>query len=156
MMNKLYDFYHIQETREKQKELTIAYAFYVICFIGIIVPILIFVEDNALISVIFALLLFGFILFSVAFWRIKYGVLNRYKLFLENMEMGKRDEYIGAFKEKICATDDKDQFDIYVFEISNKRTKFLIYKQCSLEFLVDRKYHFESVGNYVYQWEIID
>ena len=155
-MNKLYDFNHIQEAREKQKGLIIAYAFYVICFIGIIIPILLFVENNALISVIFALLLFAFILFSVAFWTIKYGILNRYKLFLDNMETGKRDEYIGIFKEKISAADDKDQFDIYVFEISNKKTKFLIYKQCSPELSVGRKYHFESVGNYVYQWKIID
>ena len=156
MMNKIYDFYDIQEARSRQNKLILSYIIYVVCFVCLVVLTLLFVDNNASISIFFALLLFVFVLFSVAFWRIKYGILNKYRIFLDNMESGKREEFIGIFKEKICASDDKEQFDRYIFEISNKRTEFLVYRQCSLELSVGRKYHFESVGNYVYQWENID
>lgn len=155
-MNRIYDFYHIQDTRARQNKLIISYIFCAICFICIIVLGLLFVNNNALLSVLFALISFAFILFSVAFWKIKYGILNKYRLFLDNMESGKREEYIGIFKEKICVADDKEQFDRYIFEISNKEKEFLIYKQYSPELSVGKKYHFESVGNCVYQWEIVD
>ena len=156
MMNSIYDFYHIQEARARQNKLILSYVIYAVCFICLIALGLLFVDNSALLSILFALLLLAFILFSVAFWKIKYGILNKYRLFLDNMESGKKDEYIGVFKEKIRAADDKEQFDRYVFEVSSKEIEFLVYKQYSCDLSVGGKYHFESVGNYVYQWETVD
>ena len=102
MMNKIYDFYDIQEARSRQNKLILSYIICVVCFVCLVVLTLLFVDNNALISIFFALLLFVFVLFSVAFWRIKYGILNKYRIFLDNIESGKREEFIGIFKEKIC------------------------------------------------------
>lgn len=156
MMNKIYDFSQIQEAREKQNKLIFSYIIYLICLVCAIALAWILVDNNLLFTIICALILLFFILFSIAFWKIKYGIIKEYRVFLDNMETGKREDYVGMFEGKIDAKSDEESFDTYVFVNSNKKTELLIYKQYSICFLKGKKYHIESVGNYVYQWEIID
>lgn len=156
MMNRIYDFSQIQEAREKQNKLILSYIVYLICLVGVIVLVGLLVDNNLSFTIICALILFIFILFSIAFWKIKYGILKEYRVFLDNMETGKREDYVGVFEEKIGVQSDEESFDTYVFINSNKKTELLIHKQYSICFLKGKKYHIESVGKYVYQWEIID
>ena len=154
-MNNIYDFEQIEETRGKQKTLLLAYIATIIFFAGVVATVCLLIENNVLLTVIFALVLFFFILYSILFWKIKYGILTQYRVFLDNLESGNREDYTGLFCEKIV--DDNDEFyDTYVFVSGNDKVNFLIHKQHTQAFTKGKKYHIEPVGNYMCQWEIIE
>ena len=102
------------------------------------------------------ILLLAFILFSVVFWKIKYGILQEYKVFLDKLETGMREDYVGIFKRKIEKDDDDGQFVCYVFESKAKENSFLIHKKQGVSFYKGKNYHLECVGNYICQWEILE
>lgn len=156
MMNNIYDFSQIQTMRYRQNKLILSYILYTLCFAVALVLSCYLVKSNLLLTIIFALLLLFFILFSIVFWKIKYGILNEYKLFLDNMEMGNREDYVGVFTGKVTSQSDEEPFDTYLFVSSNKKTSFLIHNQHPVQFSEGKRYHIEHVGSYVYQWEIIE
>ena len=121
----------------------------------LLILICITIENNILLAAIFFVLLAFFILFSIVFWKIKYGILKKRESFLDNMESGKRGEYVGIFEESVVAQNN-EEFDVYVFSASNKKTDFLIHKQNRACLEKGKKYHLECVGDYVYGWEIIE
>lgn len=155
-MNKIYDFCEIEEMRAREKKLIFRYIVYVICAFATITIAYIYIENNILLSAIFFILLFFFVLFSIVFWKIKYGFLKKRRIFLDSVETGKGEDFVGIFEESLLSSSDEDDFDVYVFIASNKKTNLLIHKQNRAHFLEGEKYHLLCVGNYVYQWEIID
>ena len=155
-MNKIYDFSQIERIRKQFFPLIMRYVLFVLCCIVAIAVACAMIENNVLLTLIFALLVLCFLLGSVLFWRIKYRLLKSYMTFLDNMETGKREDYVGKFEEKISSLDDCEQFDIYVFDNSSAKTSFLIHKQHPMSFAKGQKYHLEHIGNYLYQWENID
>ena len=154
-MNKIYDFNQIEETRGKQKTLILAYIAASIFLIAVVAAIWILIENNVVLTFVFALVLFSFILFSIVFWKIKYGILKKYCTFLDNLESGNREDYVGVFY-KNTVDDNDDFYDTYVFVSGNDKVNFLIHKQHSQAFTEGKKYHIEHVGNYICQWEIIE
>ncbi len=155
-MNNIYDFNEIYDAQEKQKKLIFQYVISAICFVVILVLACALIKNSALLTAIFSLVLLAFILFSVVFWKIKYGILQEYKVFLDNLETGKREDYVGIFKRKIEKDDDDEQFVGYVFASSTKETCFLIHKKQKMSFDEGKKYHVACVGNYICQWEILE
>ena len=154
-MNKIYDFNQIEETREKQKRLIWMYVAALIFFAVVVATICLLIENNLVLTVIFAFILFFFILFSILFWKIKCGILKKYRVFLDNLESGNREDFVGVFENKISGDED-DFYDAYVFVSGNKKVNFLIHKQHSQCFADGKKYHIEHVGNYICQWKIIE
>ena len=155
-MNKIYDFEQIEEIRAEQKKLIFRYVFFVLCFIVAVAISCIVVKNNILLTVIFAFLLLCLIIVSILLWKIKYGILNEYKKFLDNMETGKRTDYVGEFEGKIECSGEEESFDSYIFVYLGKKTSFYIHKQCEVDFAKGKKYHIECIGSYICQWEIID
>ncbi|MBO5716282.1 MAG: hypothetical protein J6S23_07835 [Clostridia bacterium] len=155
-MNKIYDFCELDEIRARQNKLIVNYVIYVLCFVVAIALACICIKNNILLAAIFFILLLFFALFSIVFWKIKYGLLKKRRLFLDDMESGKREDYVGIFEEMLSSLSDEDDFDTCVFVASNKKTNFLIHKQNRTCFLKGKKYHLLHVGNYVYQWKIIE
>ena len=155
-MNKIYDFGEIEETRAREKKLIFRYIVYVICVVFAIALAYTYIENNTLLSAIFFILLFFFVLFSIVFWKIKYGFLKKRRIFLDSIESGKGEDFVGIFEESLLSSSDEGDFDVYVFIASSKKTNLLIHKQNRTHFIVGKKYHLLCVGDYIYQWEIID
>lgn len=156
MMNNIYDFAQIQAIRYRQNKLIFSYVVYMLCFLGALALLCCLVENNILLTVILALLLFFFILFSIVFWKIKYGILNEHRLFLENMDTGNREDYVGVFAGKPASPSNDASFDAYSFVSSNKKTSFLIHNQYPVRFSEGKRYHIEHIGSYLCQWEMIE
>ena len=155
-MNKIYDFCEIEEIRAREKKLIFRYVVYVICVAVAIALTCIFIKNNILLSAIFFILLFFFVLFSIVFWKIKYGFLKKRRIFLDSIESGKNEDFVGIFEESLLSSSDEDDFDVYVFIASNTKTNLLIHKQNRAHFLKGKKYHLLCVGNYICQWESLD
>ena len=156
MMNKIYDFELVEELRKKQSKLILNYVIFVICFLVALLLTFALIDSNLLLTILFALLTFSFSLFSIVFWKVKYGILKEYSAFLDNIETGKREDFVGIFARKENADSHLGCFDTYVFTYLDKETAFFARIEHSVEFSVGGKYHLEHVGNYVYQWEVID
>lgn len=155
-MNKIYDFCEIEEIRAREKKLIFRYIIYVFCAVVAIALTCVFIKNNIFLSTIFFILLFFFVLFSIVFWKIKYGFLKKRRIFLDSIESGKGEDFVGTFEESLLSSSDEDDFDVYVFTASSKKTNLLIHKQNRTHFIVGKKYHLLCVGDYIYQWEIID
>ncbi len=156
IMNNIYDFSEIEKICAREKKLIFRYIIYVLCAVVTIALACIFIKNNIFLSTIFFILLFFFVLFSIVFWKIKYGFLKKRRMFLDSIESGKGEDFVGIFEESLLSSSDEDDFDVYVFIASNKKTNLLIHKQNRAHFLEGKKYHLLCVGNYIYQWEIID
>ena len=155
-MNKIYDFNELEEIRVRQKRLIFQYIIYLVSLVAIIALACICIKNNILLTAVFFVLLLFFALFSVVFWKIKYGILKTRKSFLDDMESGKREDCVGIFEEMVTSSSDEEDFDKYTFIASNKKTNLVIHKQNRVCFLKGKKYHLEHIGGYIYQWEIID
>ncbi|MBR2381441.1 MAG: hypothetical protein IKA84_02985 [Clostridia bacterium] len=155
-MNNIYDFCEIEEIRIGQKRLIFQYVIYVICLICAVALACIYIKNNILFAAVFFFLVLFFALLSVVFWKIKYGFLKKRRLFLDDIESGKKEDYVGIFEENVLSSSDEDDFDAYIFVASNKQTRFLIHKQNETRFEKGKKYHLLRVGEFIYQWEIID
>ncbi len=155
MMNNVYDLSVILELRKKQNGLIVRYVIYLICFFAFIWILAVAIEDNLLLTVIFAFVLLFFIFFSILFWKIKYGIVNSYRSFLDDLETGKQDDYVGVYKGK-TVTDCKDiNFDGYIFLSSGKERVFLALSEGIIGFEEGKEYHLVHIGDYLYQWEIL-
>lgn len=153
-MNNIYDFAEIEQAIAERKRLKRIYAcLCVAAFLFMAIPYFV-IENNLLLTLTIAILLLFFIFFSVAFWKIKIGILNEYISFLENLEIGNRSDYVGTFAEKL-ATDGDDNFEKYVFVSSSGEKELLIYKNHSVDFSRGEKFHLEQVGGYLCRWEKI-
>ena len=155
-MNKIYDFNELEEIRARQNILIFQYVIYLLGFMITIAIACIFIKSNILLASIFFILLLFFALFSIVFWKIKYGILKKRKSFLDDMESGKREDYVGVFDEMLTSSGDEEDFDIYIFIASNKKTNLVIHKLNRACFLKGKKYHIEHVGACIYQWEIVE
>lgn len=156
MMNSIYDFTDIEKIRIRLQKLFFYYILYAMCFITAIILSVVLIKNNLLLTVIFAFLLLLFILFSICFWKIKYGILDKYRSFLDNLETGKRDDYLGVFKQKTDDKNDEGCFDIYIFNSSAGEKNFLVRKEHPICFEVGKKYHLTHVGKYLFEWKIVD
>lgn len=156
MMNRIYDFSQIGDIRARQKKLIFSYALYSLCFIVSLIIFNIFIKNNLLLTLIFAVVLLTFILFSVCFFKIKYGILEKYRSFLDDLETGKAEEYIGVFEKKTGANEDEEWFDICDFSSTEGNKSFLVHKQTKIEFEEGRKYHLTYVGKYMLEWKKTD
>lgn len=156
MKNNIYDFNEIQAVRLKEKSLIWQYAIYLLCFIAFLMLCITFIKNLVFLTFIFAISLLFFILFSIVFWKIKYGILEKYRVFLDSLEMGKRSEYVCIFKNKLENLNENEDFDNYVFAFSSKQMNFLIHRQHSVNFIEGKKYYLECVGSYICQWEIVE
>ena len=156
MMNNIYDFSEISELRDKQNKLIFQYVIYAICFVLALALACIAIENNILLTAMFAFTLLIFIFFSILFWKVKYRILDDYRKFLDDMETGKQDDYVGVFSGKSSLGSDDEPFSTYTFLSLGKETGFMIHNQHSVCFEKGKKYHIQHVGKYVYQWEIID
>lgn len=155
-MNKIYDFNELEEIGATQKRLIFQYVIYAICLIIAIAIACVFIKSNILLAAIFFVLLLFFALYSIVFWKIKYGILKKRKAFLDDMESGKREDYVGIFEEMLTSSGDEEDFDAYVFIASSKKTNLVIHKLNKVCFAKGKKYHIERVGACIYQWEIIE
>jgi hypothetical protein len=153
-MNNIYDFAEIGQLIAERKRLKNIYVGLCVVALLFIAILCLFIENNILLTLAFALILLFFILFSVAFWKIKIGILNEYVSFLENIEIGNRSDYVGTFAEKLATRGD-DNFEKYVFVSSSGEKELLIYKKHSVDFSSGEKYHLEQVGSYLCRWEKI-
>lgn len=151
-MNKIYDFEIIREISTQQKKLIYSYIVCVILFVAALIIALVSIKSNLLLTIVFAVLLLCFILGSILFWKIKYGILKEYKTFLDDMEMGYKEDFVGEFSERLAIADD-DRFDAYLFDSVTKKVSFLVHKQHSMDLIKGKRYHLECVGIYIYQWE---
>ena len=156
MMNNIYDLSEIQNLRINEHNLIFRYVIYIICFIVILGLLCITVENNLLLTVIFALILLSFILFSILFWKIKYGIINKYKSFLDDLETGKTDDYVGVYSGRVITEDEELSSIGYVFLSSGKEKTFLVLGQDAICFEEGKKYHLVHIGDYLYQWEILE
>lgn len=152
MMNSVYDFSEIQLISDRQKRMIFGYVLVTFCFAILLTFICFTLKNSLLITLTFAILLSIFILASILFWKIKYGILNEYKVFLDNMETGNRSDYVGRFMGREEAAGE-ESFDRYIFIYSNKQTSFLIHKQHAVDFSKNVNYHIVHVGSYVYGWK---
>ena len=151
-MNNIYDFSQIGELERQRKRLIFGYVIYALFVLGIIVSSCFVIENNILLTLIFALALLVFIFSSIVFWKIKYSILRDNVSFLENMEIGNKSDFVGVFLGvEPCEND--AHFDKYTFEYRGGRTTHLIHKSCSVGFNVGEKYHTEQVGSYIFRWE---
>ena len=82
MMNKIYDFGIIPKISAQQKRLVYSYIWFVILFAAALAIACVSIKSNLLLTIIFAVFLLCFILGSILFWKIKYGILKKYKVFL--------------------------------------------------------------------------
>jgi hypothetical protein len=155
-MNKIYDFVEIEKIRSMMGKLIFKYVMFAICFVATITFACLLIKNNLLLTLIFAFLLLIFILASVLFWKIKYGILKSHRAFLENMELGKNDNFVGDFVKCEKNENEDDPFDAYIFASNGVRVKFLIHNKYAVCFTEGKRYHIEHIGNYVNQWEIID
>ena len=151
-MNKIYNFSEIPKIRRSQNKLIFRYIIYAICFFAAIAICCLTVKNNIILTLIFAILSFIFILFSVCFWKIKYGVLREYGLFLDNMEMGNTSELICMYEGKTETAGD-ESFDSYIFTSSGESLVFLVHNQHSVAFKIGSKYRLLHVGKYLIEWE---
>lgn len=154
-MNKVYGFDQIEKIQVMQRKLIFQYIAYLLVFVFVIALLCVFLSNNILLTLIFFVLASGFILYSILFWKIKYGILQRHKTFLDNLESGKRDDYVGVFKCKTISNSD-EEFNAYVFSSNGKTMSFLVHNQYPICFSKEKKYHIECIGKYIYQWEIIE
>jgi len=153
-MNKIYDFGQIAAIRIAQRRLIWRYAAYLLVFAAAVVLLCACIGNHVLLTLVFFALVSGFVLYSIVFWKIKYGILQKHRTFLDNLESGKRDDYVGVFEEKACASSD-ELFDTYVFSANGKRTVLLIHRQYPVCFFKEKTYHIERIGNYIDRWEMI-
>ncbi len=153
MMNNIYDSKDFQEINASQKRLVIKYVLFLILFIIVLTISCFTIKNNILLTVIFASLLFVVIFSSIVFWKVKYGILNKHKAFIDDMEMGVKNDYVGYFEKKELS--EEEDFDSYIFNSSNKKTGFMIHSLYSVDFTEGERYHIEHVGNYIYRWENI-
>lgn len=156
MMNRIYDFGEIQEIRLYQRKLVLNYALYTLCFIAAIILSCILIKNNLVLTVVFAIAILFFILFSICFWKIKYGILDSFVSFLDDLDTGKKDECIGVFEARADDLTDSESFDIYIFTSSQEKVQFLIHRQHKVCFDEGKKYHLTHVGKYLYGWESLD
>lgn len=154
MMNKIYDFDVVREISTQQKKLVYSYIWYTILFVVALIIACVSINSNVLLTVVFAVLLLCFIFGSILFWKIKYGIIKDYKVFLDNMETGNKEDFVGEYIEMFTAADE-DTFDVYIFDFASKKVSFLVHKQHSLELIKGKKYHLEHVGKYIYRWETV-
>ena len=152
MMSKIYDFGIIPKISAQQKRLVYSYIGFVILFAAALAIACVSIKSNLLLTIIFAVFLLCFILGSILFWKIKYGILKKYKMFLDNIETGNKEDFVGEFSERLAVVDD-DECEVYIFESMSKKTGFLVHKQHSMDLIKGKRYHLECVGNYMYQWE---
>ena len=152
MMNKIYDFDVIREISTQQKKLIYSYIWYTILFVVALIIACVSINSNVLLTVVFAVLLLCFIFGSILFWKIKYGIFKEHKIFLDNIETGNKEDFVGEFSERLTAADE-DTFDVYIFDFASKKVSFLVHRQYSFDLIKGKKYHIEHVGNYIYQWE---
>ena len=154
-MNNVYDLLEITELQKKQNGLIVRYIIYLICFFASVLLLLFAIEDNLLLTAIFAFVLLFFIFFSILFWKIKYGILNSYRSFLDDLETGKQDDYVGVYKRKVCIDCKGIGFDEYIFISSAKERAFRVLCECEIGFDEEKEYHLVYIGDYLYQWEIL-
>ena len=107
-MNKIYNFDELEEIRTRKKKLIFEYLLCVLIFLVALILICVIINNNVLLAVIFFVLMSFFILFSIVFWKIKYGILKTRGMFLDNMESGRREDYVGIFEESIKAKCDEE------------------------------------------------
>ena len=153
-MNKIYDFEQIYAVKAAEKRLILRCVLYLLCFAAVIFIACITVENNLLLTVIFAVLLLLFILFSIVFWKIRFVTLKEYESFLDKLDTGRHEDYVGTFIGESNSCD--ESFCSYVFMSANKEESFLIHKLNRIELEKNKKYHIEYIGKYMYQWEIIE
>lgn len=155
-MNKIYDFDSIFAIRKEQKRLIMLFALFCLCLIAAVAIACSLIENNLLLTAIFALLLLGFLTASVLLWKIKYAILRDYLTFLDNMETGSRQDFAGIFEEKQDASQGAEPFDCYVFCENGKKHSLLIHVHHPAAFVKGKSYRLECVGRYVYQWELME
>ncbi len=155
MMNKIYDFDLIYLLKARQKRVIFSILLLFLGFLGLTAIFCAVIENNILLTAIFALLLSAFLIFSVLIYKIKYLGLSELAAFLDNMETGSREEYMGIFKEKTCVEGEDEHFDKYSFVFSDGERELLVHKTHSQELSKGEKYRLECVGSYLYQWESV-
>ncbi len=155
-MNHVYDYSQIEEIERSEKKLICSYAasavllllgFSLACFL---------IKNNFWLAVFCGIVLFSYILFSVVFWKIKYGLLHDYKRFLDQMESGYPEDYFGTFLRKELPQEDENPFDTYIFSSAGDTKTFLIQRQNPVDFEPNRRYHIVRVGKYTTQWEAVE
>ena len=155
-MNKIYDFSQIDRVRKQINALIVKYVIFVlICLVSIAIACAV-IDNNVLLTAVFALVVLCLALGSILLWKIKYGILKGFLAFLDGMETGNIEDFVGTFDQKISSLSDSEPFDTYVFEDASGEKKFLIHKQHKQSFIKGRKYHVLYVGNYLSQWESLD
>ena len=154
-MNNLYDLAEISELQKKQNGLIARYVIYFICFLASAIMLTVLIEDNLLLTVILAFLLLFFILFSISFWKIKYGIISSYRSFLEDLETGKQEDYVGVYVGKSTADRSDLNLDEYIFLTSGKECAFRALSESAVAFEEGKEYHLLHIGEYLYQWEIL-
>lgn len=152
MRNNIYDFSEIGAIRLRQNRLILCYVLYALCFIAAIALCCILIENNLLLTTVFALLSLLFILFSVCFFKIKYGILKNYRAFLEDFETGHREELFGRLENIISASDD-EWFDTYVFSSHEDKRELLVHKSAGISLDEGCEYRLIYIGKYLLEWE---
>ena len=155
-MNKIYDFSELRNIRLRERRLVLSYLLYALGFAAVLILLSVFIKNNLLLTLIFFAVMLCFLLFSVCFWRIKYGILEGYRSFLDDIETGRADEYIGVFEGKTEAMRDGEWFDVYDFTSSEGSTSFLVHRQKKIGFVEGIRYHLACVGKYILEWERTD
>ena len=156
MMNRIYGFNEAEEIILRQKKLIGYYILLVLCFVFAILVSCFAIKNNILLTVVFATLLLSFMLFSICFWKIKYGILEKYKSHLENLETGKREEFRGTFVKILDDTEMGEDFNVYVFASSTEEMEFLVHKQKKICFDVGKSYCITHIGKYLFEWGNIE
>lgn len=151
-MNSIYDFSQIGELEGQRKSLIFSYVICSLFALGIIIAACFVVKNEILLTLIFALILLVFVFGSIVFWKIKYAILRDAIAFLENMELGIKSDFVGAFVGVEVMGND-ESFDRYTFRGADGNSTYLIHKSCSADFTVGEKYHTELVGSYILRWE---
>lgn len=156
MMNKVYDFSELEKIRIRQRKLILCYAISVVCFLSAIFVFCTFINNNVILTTVFAVTLLVFILFSICFFKISYSIPETYRSFLDDLDTGRKEECVGVFEKKTDAIDNGEWFDYYIFSSSEGEVSFLALKQSSVSFVEGEKYLISYVGKYLYEWKRID
>jgi hypothetical protein len=151
MMNKVYDFENIDKIRERTGRLILRYIVIAVGFFMLVALDFVLVENNLLLTLIFAVLMLLFILFSLVYFRVSVGILREYRIFLEKLEMGRQSDFVGVF-EGVNFSESNDKYECYVF--SSER--FFVRRETPIMFSQGEKYHLEHIGKYIYRWEITE
>ena len=156
MMNKIYDFEQIDKIRAEQKKLIFHFVLYAVGFIVLTIFACLLIKSNILLTLIFALALLAFVLYSIVFWKVKYGILREYKTFLDNLETGRREDNVGVFEGLGESRPNDEDFIKYIFVSSNTKKCLLTDDFHKIDFVKGKKYHLECVGEYIVQWKMIE